>query len=85
VLDGFIVDFRCPVARLVLEIDGEVHDHLRAYDMERDAILAGHGLRIMRIANDEVNGNLSGVLERILAACQLAIATLPDASLSAAT
>jgi len=43
VIDGFIVDFYCHAAGLVLEIDGGVHEQQREYDTERDAVLLARG------------------------------------------
>jgi len=53
---GFVVDFYCHELRLVLEIDGPVHDtpEQKAYDAERTAILEGLGLRVVRIPNEAV-------------------------------
>jgi very-short-patch-repair endonuclease len=49
----YIVDFYCPAAALVVELDGGQHfepEHLEA-DRKRDAYLAGLGLRVMRFDN----------------------------------
>ena len=66
IIDGFIADFYCHAARLVVEIDGPIHAERQSYDEERDAILASRGLRILRFSNEEVRANLDGVLARIL-------------------
>ena len=44
----FIVDFYCPKAKLVIELDGSQHfeETHRAADTERDAALTGLGLRV---------------------------------------
>ncbi len=65
VIDGFIVDFYCHAAGLVVEVDGEVHQGQAEYDGERDRVLAARGLNILRIRNEEVEQNLAGVLDRI--------------------
>jgi very-short-patch-repair endonuclease len=70
VIDGFIVDFYCHAAGLVVELDGGIHDRQADYDAERDRVLAARGLRVLRFENRECVENLEGVLERILAACQ---------------
>ncbi len=70
VIEGFIVDFYCHAAGLVIELDGPVHDQQIGYDEERDRVLAAHGLCIMRIKNEEVQRDLSQVLARIAAACR---------------
>lgn len=69
VLAGFIVDFYCPAALLVVEVDGGIHKQQEPYDIERDAVLAGLGLSILRVTNDEVKRELTAVLVRITAAC----------------
>ncbi len=52
----FIVDFYCPAAKLVIELDGSQHfeaEH-QAKDQDRDAALAGLGLRVLRFDNRQV-------------------------------
>ncbi len=66
---GFIADFYCHAARLVVEVDGSVHRQQAERDAGRDAVLAAHGLRVMRVSNEEVQSNLAGVLARIVEAC----------------
>ena len=67
VIDGFIVDFYCHAAGLVIEVDGEIHRERRSYDSERDRVVASHGLFILRVGNDEVERDLARVLEQISA------------------
>ena len=63
VISGFIVDFYCHAARLVVEVDGRQHyqEEGLAYDAERDAVLEGYGLTVLRFSNHEVDMNFSGV------------------------
>jgi very-short-patch-repair endonuclease len=70
VIDGFIADFYCHAAGLVIEVDGGVHGEQAGYDEERDRVLAQRGLRVLRIGNDEVRRDLDGVLGRIAQACR---------------
>ena len=52
----FIVDFYCPAAKLVIELDGSQHfetEH-QAKDHDRDAALTGLGLRVLRFDNRQV-------------------------------
>ena len=65
VIDGFIVDFYCHKACLVVEVDCPIHEKQAKYDLERARILIGRGLRILRIKNEEIRQDLSGVLTRI--------------------
>ena len=70
VMFGFIADFFCHAARLVVEVDGGVHEAQREYDAERDRILTAHGLRILRVTNTDVATDLPHVLARILTAAR---------------
>jgi very-short-patch-repair endonuclease len=68
--EAYIVDFVCLKHRLIIEVDGGQHnfDRHHARDMARDARLSEQGFRILRFWNNEVDGNLSGVLQVIDAA-----------------
>jgi very-short-patch-repair endonuclease len=70
VIQGFIVDFYCHKAGLVVEVDGGVHEDQIEYDQERDKVLEGRDLRILRVKNEEIQNNLQEVLARIEAACR---------------
>ncbi|MGL4553130.1 MAG: endonuclease domain-containing protein [Gemmataceae bacterium] len=65
VIDGFIADFYCHEAALVVETDGPIHVQQRGYDAERDQVIAARGLRVLRVTNAEVAGDLAGVPRRI--------------------
>ena len=64
---GYIVDFYCADARLVIELDGGGHAEAkqRDYDQRRSEVLERHGLRVLRLWNPEVVGSLEAVLEVI--------------------
>ena len=65
VIDGFIVDFYCHAARLVIELDGGIHAGQQADDGERDLVLGARGLQVLRVRNEEIVQDVDGVLERI--------------------
>ena len=65
---GYIVDFACPAARLVLELDGGQHLQQRDYDMQRTRRLQALGWRVLRYWNDDVLLRTEAVLEDILRA-----------------
>ena len=77
IIGGFIVDFYCHAAGLVVELDGPVHEQQPEYDAERDRILAAHELQVLRFRNEEIMQNLEGVLNHIRAACQIAVDPTP--------
>jgi very-short-patch-repair endonuclease len=67
ILGGFIADFACFEARMVIEVDGAIHatDDEIARDVARSAALAAQGYDILRFTNDDVFHNLDGVLDTI--------------------
>ena len=69
-LGPFIADFYCAEARLVVELDGGGHPMRAAYDQARISWLKERGYQVVRFTNDEVDHELVGVLEKILAICE---------------
>jgi very-short-patch-repair endonuclease len=65
----FILDFFCPEARLVVEVDGGQHAEAAEYDARRTAFLEREGLRVLRFWNRDVLSNRSGVCFTILDSC----------------
>lgn len=67
VLGKYIVDFYSAEAKLVIELDGSQHydSDNQKKDEERTAFLEQYGLRVIRIPNNEVFHNFSGVCEYI--------------------
>ena len=67
-----IVDFYCPAARLVVEVDGEAHSmgDTPSRDRQRDLWLGSQGLRVVRFGAAEVMNDLQSVVTAILVACR---------------
>lgn len=63
-LGPFIADFVCHSAKIVVEADGGQHSGSDA-DSRRDSWMEREGFRVLRFWNNEVLGNLEGVLDRI--------------------
>ena len=70
VIDGFVADFYCHAAALVVEVDGPIHAQQADYDRDRDKVLRKRGFRILRFTNEQVRNALDQVLARIAAAAQ---------------
>jgi very-short-patch-repair endonuclease len=66
-LDKFIVDFYCNEKKIVLELDGGVHNEKinKEYDEARTAMLAGLNIIVLRFKNEEVIIDMQGVLKKI--------------------
>ena len=67
VIDHYIADFYCREARLVIELDGSQHysDEGLLKDRIRTAKIESRGLTVIRIPNNEIFRNFSGVCEYI--------------------
>ncbi|RED36086.1 very-short-patch-repair endonuclease [Rhodopseudomonas thermotolerans] len=72
----YICDFVCRERMLVIEVDGGQHAE-SSKDAVRDDFLRTLGYRVLRFWNNDVLGNVAGVLDVIAAALQDEIA--PDA------
>ena len=64
----YVVNFYCPKAKLVIELDGSQHHAIKAVrdDTERDAYLRRLGHKVLRYSNIEILQNEDGVLQDIL-------------------
>jgi very-short-patch-repair endonuclease len=61
----FVADFYCHENRLIVELDGEIHEKRKNYDKMRDDILKTLGYQIIRIKNDELIEDPSGTVEKL--------------------
>ena len=64
-IDDFIVDFVCLSKKLVIEVDGGIHEETKEYDEHRTAILAEKGFKVLRFKNEEVLGSIDNVVNKI--------------------
>jgi len=71
IISGFIADFYCDKAGVVVEVDGGIHLYTLEYDRERSKVFESRGLRILRVTNEEVANNIIEVLDRITKFCGL--------------
>ena len=65
----YIVDFYCVAARLVIELDGPIHDRQAESDNQRQINLEALGLKVLRFKNEEIVSGLPGALEKIVSTC----------------
>ena len=66
-IGDFIVDFVCLTKKLIVEIDGSIHEipEQREYDRLRTEYLQALGYRVIRFTNDQVLANVSFVINSI--------------------
>jgi very-short-patch-repair endonuclease len=60
----FIIDFFCADRKLIVELDGSQHAD-DPTDRRRDRWLNQHGYRVLRVWNNDLSTNRSGVLDSI--------------------
>jgi very-short-patch-repair endonuclease len=69
---GYVADFACLSARLLIELDGEVHSHrdIAAIDRLRQSDLEAAGFKVLRIAARDVLDGLEAVIAMIVTKCE---------------
>jgi very-short-patch-repair endonuclease len=65
IIGNFIPDFVCLTCKLIIEVDGEIHNFQKEYDNGRTFLLKEEGFRIIRFKNEEVLQNIELVVEKI--------------------
>ena len=65
----YVADFYCPAAKLVIEIDGLIHDFTVVRDDVRDRYIEDLGLRITRVPASEVMADAPAVADGLLRLC----------------
>lgn len=67
IIGKYIVDFYCPRANLVIELDGGQHysETGKAKDRARDDVLVEMGIKVLRFSDRDVFENIGGVMEGI--------------------
>jgi very-short-patch-repair endonuclease len=65
VIVDFIPDFVALSQKIIIEIDGKIHDLKKEYDENREFLLEKEGYSILRFSNDQVLNELESVLIKI--------------------
>ncbi len=50
----FIGDFYCAEKKIIIEIDGKIHENQKDYDNLRDHLINAMGIRVVRIKNEDL-------------------------------
>ncbi|KKU99529.1 MAG: hypothetical protein UY33_C0029G0017 [Candidatus Amesbacteria bacterium GW2011_GWA1_48_9] len=66
-VEGYVVDFYCPEAKLAIELEGFVHttDEARRYDLGRMRYFESLGVKTLVFWNSEIERNLKRAITRI--------------------
>ncbi len=71
-IDRYFADFVCEAAKLVVELDGAVHEGREDYDAQRTETLEHFGYMVFRIRNERILADPGGTADAILAALRSA-------------
>ncbi len=64
-VDGYVMDFYSPEARLGIEIEGEIHKFTKKYDKYREKYISAFWIKILKFKNDDIQNNITFVVETI--------------------
>ena len=66
-INRFIVDFYCVKIKLVIEVDGDIHEipENKVYDIGRSQILNDFRIKVIRFTNEEIIEDIEKVIKNI--------------------
>ncbi len=64
-IDRYIVDFYCHEKRLIIEIDGDIHNFRKKRDENKEQYLKARNYTVLRFSNDEITHSINPVLNKI--------------------
>ena len=64
-IERFIVDFFCAERKLIIEVDGDIHQYTKTEDAIRQEFLGQQGFRVIRFTNNEILLGIDGVINKI--------------------
>lgn len=75
---SYIADFYCPKLRLIIEVDGEIHENLKERDNYRSKELKRMGLLVVRYTNQQIQTELPRVLTHLTRVADTLLSKLPS-------
>ena len=64
-IGNYIADFYCHEFKLVIEVDGPIHDKQKEYDEERTQQFSMVGVKVIRFTNNQIMFEIDSVLRQI--------------------
>ena len=74
-MGNVIADFYCAERKLIVELDGDIHDFQVEEDAARSRQIESFGYRVIRFRNEDVEKKIGATLNSIFDACK---APLPE-------
>jgi very-short-patch-repair endonuclease len=67
-INRFIADFYCPKIKLIIEVDGSIHEipEYQDHDIGRSEILNDFGITVIRFTNEQIIENIDSTLKQII-------------------
>ena len=76
IIHNFVTDFVCLPCKVVIEVDGKIHEQQREYDELRTEVLNQLGYKVIRFKNEEVLENPNKVADKIKSILLTALSSL---------
>ena len=66
-LSNYIADFYSHKLKLVIEVDGSIHEleEVKKNDMEKEAAMKSMGLKVIRFTNEDIKFRIEACIEKI--------------------
>ena len=61
----YIADFYCHEEKIVVELDGRIHDSRKNEDEIRTDVINNLGIRVIRFSNNEIERDINKVLNKL--------------------
>lgn len=65
-IERYIADFYNHSNKLIIEVDGEIHNHRKEYDKNRENYLKACGYVVLRFTNNQIENDIEKVIETII-------------------
>ncbi|MCF8231181.1 MAG: endonuclease domain-containing protein [Bacteroidales bacterium] len=64
-IERFIMDFYCHQLKLVIEVDGDIHNFQKEYDLGRNIEIEKYGIKVLRFKNFQIESHIDEVITAI--------------------
>jgi cyclase len=63
----YIADFYCHELRIVVEVDGSIHNlkEVKEFDIIRENDIKSFGIKVIRLTNSEIRNNFEDVIKKL--------------------
>ena len=78
-INQFIADFYCPKIKLIIEVDGSIHEipEYQTHDIGRSEILNDFGITVIRFTNEQILNEIDSTIEQIETTAKILLTEIP--------